>query len=179
MNRATAAYLSLLGVTDREAANSLAQAYDADQTDQWAKFGAVEEWVSLLSAQDVISIVGRNDLNTQILLADLGLVVPTSSRRDRGRIAMLVRLQDELFVSASELVGELCGFRMSPLDERQIEVFGQVSNQTWGVATLPGSLPSFTSEDIETMIGIGIEPGRQNGTVLVRAWLGASQNDSI
>ena len=69
--------------------------------------------------------------------------------------------------------------RMSPLDERQIEVFGQVSNQTWGVATLPGSLPSFTSEDIETMIGIGIEPGRQNGTVLVRAWLGASQNDSI
>ncbi len=170
MNNPPAAYLSLLGVSERGAANALAskykEAYGDDRVVVWHPFTEVEEWMRQLTEEDLRDLFPSRAFRYRILLDDLGL---SSTRAMEGRTATLlalVRLNPEL--AHSTVVGELCDFTTAT--GGRVEARGRITRRLSGDIVNTNALREFAGDSLKSLFGVALGSTSADNRLKIQVW---------
>lgn len=175
VNQAPAAYLSLLGVSEREAANALSQTFiqqvrDGEEVSAWQTFEDVEKWMQALTARDVRMIGGPGTFRARMLLEDLGLRAEDVEGNEVDTLRSTVELLPSMAASDLSPVGELCEFVRSTDYPDAIEAFGQMTGQLWGYVNNAARLEGFASGSLNQVFGVAIRHRAQREMLDVELW---------
>jgi hypothetical protein len=174
VNQAPAAYLSLLGISEREVANALSQAFirshEGEAAGAFLGFDEVETWMQALTSLDVRSIVGVGTFRTRMLLEDLGLRADEIETGGTDTLRSSVRLLAPVAANDASLVGELCEFSRGTDNPDTIEAIGRITGQRWGFVISPRALETFASGALDRVFGVAIHQRPRAGIVELELW---------
>lgn len=162
VNSGPAAYLSLLGISDRTTARQFGEAFLEDYregiTDFSQVFDTVERWLRQLTVDRVEVILGERSVQTPFALDDLGLHNEGESRPVRLPTTTKVTLAPESTENAGSLIGQFCDFVASENPLRTIRAVGLLGRAPWGIVQEPSALFQQVSGegDLDQMFGVVI-----------------------
>jgi hypothetical protein len=143
VNNATAAFLALLGISERETAQALANAFNSEQQihQDFPSFETVERWMRSLTREKVSSFGSLRGYRVRVLYNDLNLREDGDATDERtGRtVSLTVQPRDATPSELEALIGELCFVRPSSTEKETLSVFELATRRFIGTLTAPSS----------------------------------------
>jgi superfamily II DNA/RNA helicase len=172
VNEAAAAYVCLLGVSDRDTASALGRSYIRSFGDGaisiWHPFGEVESWLRELTTAEIRLIDGLGEYQRQVLLDDLGIRDAGIRSNAASRLFSIVDLGPDSVTSEQTFAGDLCYFADA---SGSIQVFGQITDRYWGTIRNPRALYEFAGNDFASLTGLTLRQRNSPTTALdVEVW---------